>query len=112
MLRPEYWIEQTSEVEELILNREEINKLNKKTFRQMKSKGLEEWLCDLEKYPKKITKEELLNTMKTYSSKEVFPIKPCYNRWGMLVKREDVRAFPTDTVFAEEPKGIDFVFFS
>jgi hypothetical protein len=31
--------------------------------------------------------------------------------WGMLVKREDVRAFPTDTVFAEEPKGIDFDLF-
>jgi len=136
MLKPEYWIEQAREAEELILNREEINKLNKKTFRQMKSKGLEEWLYDLEKYPKKITKEKLLNTMKTYSSKEVFPIEPCYNRsadeisesvkeevlhqanfdgipdeiqveFGMLTKRKDLRAFPTNIVFAKEAESID-----
>ena len=140
MLKPEYWIEQTREAEELILNREEINKLNEESFRQMKSKGFEEWLYDLRKYPKKITKEKLLNTMKTYSSKEVFPSKTCYDihankipetvkndvlyqanfdgipdeisvEWGMLVKREDIRAFPTDTVFAEESKAIDFDLF-
>ncbi|MBA7569022.1 hypothetical protein ES708_10759 [subsurface metagenome] len=78
--------------------------------------------------------------MKSYSSEEVFPSKACYDihakkisktvkkevlyqanfdgipdeirvEWGMLVKREDVRAFPTDTVFAEESKGIDFDLF-
>jgi hypothetical protein len=140
MLKPEYWIEQTREAEELILNRDEINKLNEESFRRMKSKGFEEWLYDLEKYPKKITKKKLLNTMKTYSSKEVFPSKTCYDihtnkipetvkndvlyqanfdgipdeisvEWGMLVKREDIRAFPTDTVFAEESKAIDFDLF-
>ena len=140
MLKPEYWIEQTKDAEKLILNEEEIIEFNKKSFRKMKSKGFEEWLYDLEKYPKKITKEKLLNTMKAYSSKEMFPVKPCYNKfankisetvkeeilyqanfdgipdeirveWDMLVKREDVRAFPTDTVFAEEPKAIDFDLF-
>lgn len=140
MLKPEYWIEQTKEAEELILNREEINKLNKESLRQMKSKGFEEWLYDLEKYPKKITKEKLLNSMKTYSSKDVFPIKPCYDisgneipetvkkevlyqanfdgipdeiqvELGMLIKREDVMAFPTDIVFAEKPESIDLNLF-
>ena len=140
MLKPEYWIEQTRKAEELILNREEINRLNEESFRRMKSKGFEEWLHDLRKYPKKITKEKLLNTMRTYSSKEVFPSKTCYDshankipetvknnvlyqanfdgipdeisvEWGMLVKREDIRAFPTDTVFAEESKAIDFDLF-
>jgi len=140
MLKPEYWIERTREAEELILNREGINKLNEESFRQMKSKGFEEWLCNLEKYPKKITKEKLLNTMKTYSSKAVFPKKPCYDvsaneisetvkkevlyqanfdgisdeisvELGMLIKREDVMAFPTNIVFAEKPETINLNLF-
>jgi len=72
MLRPEYWIEQTREAEELILHSEEINRINEESFRRMKSKGFEEWLYDLETYPETITREELLNTMKTYSSEDVF----------------------------------------
>jgi hypothetical protein len=140
MLKPEYWIEQTREAEELILNIEEINKLNKESFKKMKSKGFEEWLIDLEKYPKKITKEKILNTMKSYSSKEVFPKKPRYDvsaneisetvkkevlyqanfdgipdeisvEFGMLIKREDIMAFPTDVVFAEKPESIDLNLF-
>lgn len=140
MLKPGYWIEKIGDAEKLILNEKEIIEFNKKSFRKMKSKGFEEWLYDLETYPKTITGEELLNTMKTYSSEEVFPSKTCYDihaekisktfnkevlrqanfngipdeirvEWGMLVKREYVRAFPTDTVFAEEPKSIDFDLF-
>jgi len=140
MLKPQYWIEKIEDAEKLILNEEEVIEFNKKTFRKMKSKGFEEWLIDLEKYPKKITKEKLLNIMKTYSSEEVFPDKTCYDiharkipktfkkevlyqanfdgildeisvEWGMLVKREDVKAFPADTVFAEKPKSIDFNLF-
>jgi len=140
MLKAEYWIEKIGDAEKLILNEEEIRKFNKRSFRKMKSKGFEEWLYDLETYPNTITGEELLHTMKTYSSKDVFPNKSFYNihtkkisktikkevlyqanfddipdeirvEWGMLVKREDVRAFPTDTVFAEEPKYIDFDLF-
>ena len=73
MLKPEYWVEQVEDAEGLILNKEEINDLNEKTFKQMESKGLEEALYDLEKFPLIITKEKLLNIMKAYSSKEVFP---------------------------------------
>jgi len=140
MLKPEYWIEKIGDAEKLILNEVEIIEFNKKSFRKMKYKGFEEWLYDLETYPETITREKLLNTMKSYSSGGVFPSKTCYDihakkitktvkkevlyqanfdgipdgirvEWGMLVKREDVRAFPTDTVFAEEPKGIDFDLF-
>ena len=137
MLRPEYWIEKIGDADKIILNEEEIKEFNKKSFQKMKSKGFEEWLYNLETYPETITREELLNTMKTYSSEDVFPSKTCYDihankipetvkkevlyqanfdgipdeisvEWGMLEKREDIRAFPTDTVFAEEPKTIDF----
>jgi len=66
MLKPEYWIEQVEDTEGLILNKEEINDLNEKTFKQMGSKGLEEALYDLEKYPLIITKEKILSTMKAY----------------------------------------------
>jgi len=34
MLKPEYWIEQVKDAESLILNKEEINDLNEKTFNQ------------------------------------------------------------------------------
>ncbi|GAH46524.1 unnamed protein product, partial [marine sediment metagenome] len=140
MLKPEYWIKKIGDAEKLILNEKEIIAFNKKSFRKMRSKGFEEWLYDLETYPKTITGEELFNTMKTYSSKDVFPNKSCYDinadkipqtvkeevlyqanfdgipdkirvEWGMLVKREDIRAFPIDIVFAEEPKSIDFDLF-
>jgi len=140
MLKPEYWIEKIGDAEKLILNEEEIIKFNKKSFGKMKSKGFKEWLYDLKTYPETITRKELLNTMNSYSSEGVFPSKTCYDvhtkkisetvkkevlnqanfdgipdeilvEWGMLVKREDLRAFPTDTVFAEEPKGIDFDLF-
>jgi len=140
MLESEYWIEKIEDAKKLILNEKEIVEFNKKSFRKMKSKGFEEWLYDLETYPKTITRKELLNTMKTYSSEDAFPSKSCYNvhankipetikkdvlcqanfdgipdeirvEWGMLVKREDVKAFPTDTVFAEESEAIDFDLF-
>ena len=140
MLKPEYWLEKIEDAKKLILNDQEIIEFNKKSFRKMKSKGFEEWLYDLEIYPETITRGELLHTMKTYSSEDVFPHKSCYDiqankipktfkkevlhqanfeaipdeirvECGMLVKREDLRAFPTDTVFAEEPKGIDFDLF-
>jgi len=140
MLKPEYWIEKIEDAGKLILNEVEIIEFNKKSFRKMKYKGFEEWLYDLETYPETITREELLHTMKTYSSEDVFPNKSCYDihtrkisktvrkevlhqanfeaipekirvEWGMLVKREDVRAFPTNTLFAEEPKYIDFDLF-
>src|SRR5665811_2325417 len=94
MLKPEYWIEKIEDAEKLILNEVEI-------------------------YPETITREELLHTMKTYSSEDVFPNKSCYDihankipktfkkevlhqanfeaipdeirvEWGMLIKREDV----------------------
>ena len=140
MLKPEYWIEKFGDAEKIILNEEEIKEFNKKSFRKIKSKGFEEWLYDLETYPKTITREELLNTMKSYSSEELFPGKTCYDihankipetvkkevlyqanfdgipddisvEWGMLIKREDVMAFPTDIVFAEEPESIDLNLF-
>src|SRR5665648_236012 len=115
MLKPGYWTKKIRNAEKLILNEEEIIEFNKKSFRKMKSKGYEEWLYDLETYPETITGEELLNTMKTYSSEDVFSNKSCYdihaNKIPKIYKKEDIRAFPTDTVFAEDPKGIDFDLF-
>ena len=136
MLKAEYWIDKIEDAEKIILNEKEIIAFNKKSFGKMKSKGFEEWLYNLETYPDTITRKELLNTMKTYSSEEVFSGKTCYNararkisemdkrevlcqanfegipdeiqvKWGMLVKRENVRAFPTGIVFAEGPESID-----
>ncbi|HER24877.1 MAG TPA: glycoside hydrolase [Candidatus Atribacteria bacterium] len=140
MLKPEYWIEKIDDAEKLILSDQEIIKFNKKSFRKMKSKGFKEWLYDLKTYPEIITREELLHTMKTYSSEDGFTHKSCYDtharkisetvrkevlnqanfdgipdeirvEWGMLIKRENVRTFPTETLFAEEPKFIDFDLF-
>ncbi len=140
MLKKEYWVGKIEDAEKLLLNDKEIIEFNKKTFRKMKFKGFEEWLYDLETYPEIMTREALLHAMKTHSSEEVFPRKSCYDinakkitnmfrkevvnqsnfegipneiqiEWGMVVKREDIRAFPTDTVFAKEPRAIDFDLF-
>lgn len=96
MLKPEYWIKKIGDAEKLILNDERIIEFNKKFFRKMKSKGFEEWLYDLKKYPKKITKEKLLNTMKSYSSKKVFPSKTCYDihtkKISKTVKKEEEKS--------------------
>jgi len=140
MLNADYWIEKTPNTKKLILNEEEIVNFNKKSFSKMKSIGFQEWLYDLEIYPETITRESLLMTMKTYSSEHVFPEKACYDihgnligqnvkdeiirqsnfinipdeitvKWGMLVKREDVRAYPNSTVFSENPEDINFDLF-
>ncbi len=140
MLEQRYWIDKIGDAEKLILSDEDIIEFNKKSLRRMKSRGFEEWLYDLETYPGTITREELLHTMKSHSSEEVFPRKTCYDinankiteifkkevlnqsdfdgipyeirvEWGILVKRENVRAFPTETVFAKDSKTIDFDLF-
>jgi len=140
MLEQRYWVDKIGDAEKLILSDEDIIEFNKKSLRRMKSRGFEEWLCDLETYPEIITREELLHTMKAHSSEEVFPGKSCYDvnankitkiskkevlnqsnfdgipyeirvEWGILVKRENVRAFPTETVFAKDSKTIDFDIF-
>jgi len=124
MLEQRYWIDEiTGDAEKLLLSNKEIIEFNKKSLRRMKSRGFEEWFCDLETYPGTITRDKLLHTMKAHSSEEVFPRKPCYDinankitkifkkevlnqsnfdgipyeiqvDWGILVKRENVRAFP------------------
>jgi len=137
MLKKEYWVGKIKNAEKRLLNDEEIIEFNKKSFRKMKFKGFEEWLYNLKTYSETMTREALLHTMKTHSSKSVFPHKDCYDihankisqicmqeilrqsnfegipdeiqvEWGMVVRRADIRAFPTDTVFAEEPRAIDF----
>jgi len=141
MLEQRYWIDEIAgDTDKLVLNDEEIIEFNNKSLKRMKSRGFGDWLCDLETYPGIITGDELLHTMKAHSSEEVFPSKPCYDinankitkafkeevlnqsnfdgvpyeirvEWGILVKRENVRAFPTKTVFAKDSKTIDFDLF-
>jgi hypothetical protein len=140
MLNQNYWIKKIRDADKLILIDQEINRFNNKSLRKMKSQGFEEWLCDLKTYPETITRREFIHTLQTHSSEEVFPRKNCYDinanritdsikqdvlsqsnfsgipdeinvQWGMVVKRENVRAFPTETVFAEEPGTIDFDLF-
>ena len=140
MLKSEYWIKKTVNADQIILNADQIMRLNEKTFQKVKSKGFEEWLYHLENYPDAVSRSDLLNIMKAHSSKETFPSKTYYDihgqkipeasrreilkqvnlekineenpvKWGMLIKREDVRAFPTDMVFAEKPEEFDFDLF-
>jgi len=54
MLNADYWIEKTPDTKKLILNEEEIVNFNKKSFSKMKSIGFQEWLYDLEIYPKRL----------------------------------------------------------
>lgn len=140
MLESGFWIGLAADAGDLILNQTEIAELNRRSFQRMKEMGWQETLYNLEDYPEIITREELLETMVRYSGKKAFPGEKRYNQWGeeistaekeqilsrvnfsgipekirvrfgILVEGQDVRAFPTETVFAPSPAQTDMDLF-
>ncbi len=136
MLTPCYWIERTEAAEEVVINAEEIEKFKYRSFQRMKDKGRQEALYDLEEYPAVLSSEKLMKIMAEYSGEKAFPVDPRYDglgqevtaaekeqiikrsnfqgiadeikvEFGILVRKQNLRAFPTDTVFAPSPDKID-----
>lgn len=140
MLNPDFWIEKIDGAGKPVLNREEVEKLNRQSYRRMKELGRREELYDLREYPGIISGEYLLEIMEEYSGREAFPDKPRYDKkgevisesekeeilresnydgipdkisvkFGILVSRQNLRAFPTGRVFAPAPDKVDMDLF-
>ena len=140
MLKPDFWVGKTKGAEEQLLSKGEIEKFNLKSFARMKEMGWQESSYDLKEYPATINKNKLLQVMSQYSSKERFPQKKCFNsqgeeilpeekqqileqannkgiaeviepEFGILIRKENLRAFPTAVLFTEDPKKTDMDLF-
>lgn len=140
MLKPDFWIGQTEGLEKQLLNKAEIIDFNLESFARMKEMGWQETLYNLKEYPATISKDDLLKAMAKYYSKDTFPQKARYNsrgqqitsvekeevleqanfngipdiiqvEIGILVRKQNLRAFPTTIVFASAPDKIDMDLF-
>ncbi len=140
MLKADFWIGKTVGAKKLVLDKWEINDFNLKSFARMKEMGWQESLYDLKEYPVIINKNKLLQVMSQYSSKERFPQMVCFNsqgeeifpeekqqileqanikeiaeviepEFGILLRKESLRAFPTAVLFTEDPKKTDMDLF-
>ncbi len=140
MLDPAYWIAKTKNANQKILNYTEIDQLNRQTSINMKNLGLENQYFVLDNFPNKISCNRLKETMQEYSSADEFPEEKCYDKDGreiseimkeqiienaaftdiekeievefaLLVARTDLRAFPTDIVFARKSESPDIDIF-
>ncbi len=140
MLEADFWIAHTEGAKQEILNKEKIEEFNFKSFARMKEKGWQEALYDLQEYPASISKKDFLEVMSVYSLKDSFPQKRCFNsqgeeilaeekeqileqanfkgiaetiepEFGILLRKGDLRAFPTTVLFTEDPDKVDIDIF-
>ncbi len=136
MLTPEYWLERTAGAAELLLTKTGLDDLNSRTFQIMHEQGWQHDLYQLEEFPTELSRAELLAIIAAYSGPGVFPAQPCYNqqgrpitesereavlaranlagippairvKFGILLRREDLRAFPTKDLAVTSPDLID-----
>ena len=134
MLKAEFWIGNSKK--NVVMTEKEINKFNQLVFKKAKEKRKEEEFCDLSNYPEMITKKRLYDLMEDYSLPEKIKEKDFYNKnskkitkkekkelikkadlenvkkkievkFGILVKRANVRAFPGRKIYATSPETID-----
>lgn len=132
MFNPEFWIK--SKDKKVIMNKKEIGDFNQSVYKKARQK--EEEFCNLKNYPSKIGKKELYDLMKDYSLPERLKEKDFYNinskqinkkeknelikkanlekvkekievEFGVLLKRANIRAFPTNEIFATKAETID-----
>ncbi|MGM0437361.1 MAG: SH3 domain-containing protein [Bacillota bacterium] len=134
MLNPEFWIGNSEK--NIVMTKKEINKFNQLVFEKAKQKGKEEEFCNLSHYPDIISRQKLYALMEDYSLPEKIKENDFYNKnsekiskkqkkeliknakissikdeikveFGVLIKRANMRAFPTNEVFATKPETID-----
>jgi len=134
MLKPEFWLADNKKNE--VMTKKEINEFNKIIFEKAKEKGKEEEFCELSNYPDIITDKNLYSLMEDYSLPEKIKEKDYYNKnskkiskkekkelikkinlenikknievdFGIIVKRANVRSFPSSEIYAKSPETID-----
>ena len=136
MLYPEFWIKQSEGLNKPILKDRSREDLLQETYQRAEEMELEVEFCQIKDFPAKINKNKLLDIMEDFSKPDKLKEKSYYNiegkkisekeiselidnsaidqisdeitvSFGLLVKRTDVRAYPTDKVFATSPESID-----
>ena len=136
MLDPKFWIKQKNNLDKPIINEKRKKNFIEESYKRASSKNLKWDFCNIEEYPSTISKGTLFKMMEDYSDPEKFKNTDYYNihgelvskkskeeiieltgfdyipdkirvRFGLIIKRVDVRAFPSDEVFAKKPETID-----
>lgn len=134
MLNSDYWISQSDK--EIVLNIDEIDRLNKASFEKAKSLGKKEEFYELSSYPERLSGLELKELMEESSDPGLLEEKVYYHqngkkmdtktkdeikkrsnldnladevqvRPGMLTRRANIRSFPTVKVLANQPDTVD-----
>ena len=134
MLKADFWIGEKEQ--NIIMNKVEITNFNQSSLKRASSEEKEEEFCDLRNHPEKITGEKLKAIMTDYSLPQKLKEKDYYNlkgnkisknkkedlmnnsnldniedkidvKFGVLIKRANLRAFPTEEVFATKAETID-----
>ena len=136
MLDPETWINMWDEAGEIRLNEEDISRFNRDTVRKMKDIGLERFMYDIRSFPKTLTRQDVQELMDESSSEDVITGRDLVDnngdevthnkkerlveesniegipesqetRFGVLTRRQDLRAFPTNEVLTKERGAFD-----
>src|SRR5690554_1208990 len=134
MLSADYWI--SAEEEEVLLNASEIAEFNQQSLQRAREKHLEAYFRDLADYPDEISGCYLLEAVDPYSILEKAGEKGYFRadgkrvtdreinelikncnlqqipdrvrvKFGMLLRRSNLRALPADKIFASSPETAD-----
>ncbi len=136
MLKANFWINKLDNPHQILLNEKEKKDFYFKSLKRAEEKNLEVEYCDLKSYPDSVTAEFLQEIMNDYSNPDELYKKKYYDfsgveineqkkrllekrsnlyeikekikvKWGIIIKRENLRAYPTEDVFAGKPEAID-----
>src|SRR5690554_1690061 len=133
MLSADYWL--SAKEEEVLLNASEIAEFNQQSLQRAREKHLEAYLRDLADYPDEISGSYLLEAIDPYSISEKAGEKGYFSdgkrvtdreindlikncnlqqipdrvrvKFGMLLRRSNLRALPADKIFASSPDTTD-----
>lgn len=127
MLDPETWIDLCVDCGEVLMSEEDIELFNKDTFGRMKKVGLERFMYNIRSFPREISMRDVLQLMEESSSENSIVEKELLDddgspvsseqkarlvekaniseipkvqktRFGILTRRQDLRAFPTGEI--------------
>lgn len=136
MLDPEFWIKQSDGLDQPVIKGELRKDFVQRTYQRAADMGLEVEFCQIKEFPRQINRNKLLDMMEDFSKSDKLKEKSYYNiegkkiseekiselidnsaidqisdeitvSFGLLVNRSNMRAYPTNKVFATRPEAID-----
>lgn len=136
MLKPDTWTDLCRTPDKVLMSEEEISQFNDETVKKMKEVGLERFMYDIRSFPRIISRQDVLELMDESSSEEVISARDLVDnngdevthkkkerlveesniknisavqktRFGILTRRQDLRAFPTNELLTRERGAFD-----